>query len=231
MGWVSRRWLLTGLAWSAGGLGGTALCMAAPRHTGGERGTAELAVIVHDMAEVPPQTLSRAKQDVDRIFSRARVRIAWLLCPEAAAADGSRPCPPRPAGGIMLRIVPTDLDYIGGSALGYTVPGPEAFYATVSLPRVRRCVAHQSISAASLGDVLGHAMAHEIAHILLGTNSHSAAGLMQPDWNARALDDASKGRLNLLRSQEARVRDAITRRVRGEAAGILLSGTRRQKLR
>ena len=30
---------------------------------------------------------------------------------------------------------------------------------------------------------LGHVMAHEVGHLLLGGHSHAATGLMTPDWN------------------------------------------------
>lgn len=188
---------------------------------GNEQDFETLTVLVHDMAGVRPDSLVRAQQGVERIFSRAGVGIHWLKCPDAPPdASGLQPCPPRPAGTIVLRIVPTDLEYIGKAALGYALPGRDAMYATVSLPRVQLCVSRQKKSAANLDDVLGHAMAHEIAHILLGTNSHSPAGLMRADWDSRALDDVSKGRLNLLPDEEVRVRDAVARRVRGDMGAV-----------
>lgn len=175
-------------------------------------------ILVHDMAAVPAEVLARAKEEVTRIFSRANVRIAWLYCSATAGeADVLRPCPPRPAGTIILRIVPATLDFLDAPALGYALtPGRAGVYATVSFRRVQLCVARQTTSAASLEQVLGHATAHELGHILLGTNSHSAAGLMRPDWDARALDDASKGRLNFLPDEARRIQDAVAQRVRGE---------------
>ena len=37
------------------------------------------------------------------------------------------------------------------------------------------------------GTLLGRAMAHELGHLLLGTNEHSGHGLMRPRWNAAEL--------------------------------------------
>ena len=33
-----------------------------------------------------------------------------------------------------------------------------------------------------LGKILGHAIAHEVGHVLLGTNGHSVGGLMRARW-------------------------------------------------
>jgi hypothetical protein len=51
------------------------------------------------------------------------------------------------------------------------------------------------ISGASLASILGHAIAHELGHLLLGTNSHSPAGIMRARWQPADLASASKGAL------------------------------------
>jgi len=38
-------------------------------------------------------------------------------------------------------------------------------------------------------------MAHEIAHLLLGTNSHAAEGIMRAQWQRDELLSVSKGEL------------------------------------
>ena len=46
-----------------------------------------------------------------------------------------------------------------------------------------------------IGSILGHVMAHEIAHLLLGINSHSQFGIMRARWQREELLRASKGEL------------------------------------
>jgi hypothetical protein len=41
----------------------------------------------------------------------------------------------------------------------------------------------------SKGQILGHAVAHEIGHLLMGTNSHSSRGLMRGNWKVDALHE------------------------------------------
>ena len=56
----------------------------------------------------------------------------------------------------------------------------------------------------SLEQVLGHAMAHELGHLLLGSNSHSSTGIMSGKWRADELKRAAKGDL-LFTAQQARI--------------------------
>jgi hypothetical protein len=51
-----------------------------------------------------------------------------------------------------------------------------------------------------LARVLGHVMAHELGHLLLGSNAHSRQGIMCPRWHGDELHLASKG--SLLCSEE-----------------------------
>jgi hypothetical protein len=44
--------------------------------------------------------------------------------------------------------------------------------------------------------ILGHAMAHEIGHVLLGSREHATGGLMQANWNPATWRLASAGLLN-----------------------------------
>lgn len=173
-----------------------------------------LPIFVHDMAGVSDEVLSTAREEITRILSDAGVRIVWLGYPfqqseDELVASGNG----RPTGTIILRIVPATLDYVDRAALGLALlSGPEAVYGTISYPRVQRCIARQVISTASAGQVLGHAMAHEVGHLLLGVGSHSENGLMRPTWDERALNDVSRGILGFSGDEARRIQDAVDRR-------------------
>ena len=192
---------------------------AAQRSRGGALEDPTQAVFLRDFAGVPAGVLSGAKAEVARIFSMAHVGIEWLDC--FSTLDEARepnPCPGRP-GTIVLRVVLDPSGFIDKRALGYSILSEQgSFYATVSYTRVQQLMANLE-SAASLKQVLGHAMAHELGHILLGHGSHSETGLMQGNWDASQLNDASMGRLNFSRDQAWRIRDAVARRARDGALG------------
>jgi hypothetical protein len=56
---------------------------------------------------------------------------------------------------------------------------------------VDRVTALADASASSVATLLGYAIAHEIGHLLLGTNSHGLRGLMRPLWSR---DEVRRGR-------------------------------------
>ncbi len=58
--------------------------------------------------------------------------------------------------------------------------------------------------------ILGHAMAHEIGHLLLGVQSHSRSGLMTRVWKERELRLASTGLLRFTQAQSLRMRQQIS---------------------
>jgi hypothetical protein len=157
-----------------------------------------------------------AKSEVSRIFLKTGVAITWLDCsPHSSEAERSRTCPEHPASSIVLRLVPSRLSYLNAAALGFALPtGKTGVYATVSFSRVERCVRLQTTSSANLEQILGHAIAHELGHILLGTGSHAPSGLMQPDWNAEVLRDVATGRLFFSRDQAQSIRNAVDTRLR-----------------
>ena len=47
----------------------------------------------------------------------------------------------------------------------------------------------------SLSRILGNTMAHEVGHLLLGTNAHSQMGIMRPKWQGQELRRVGMGAL------------------------------------
>ena len=46
-----------------------------------------------------------------------------------------------------------------------------------------------------LPQILGHAIAHEMGHVLLRTSGHSSTGIMRAQWTADDLRRAARGQL------------------------------------
>jgi hypothetical protein len=61
--------------------------------------------------------------------------------------------------------------------------------------------------------ILGSAIAHEVGHLLLGPNSHSAGGIMQGEWGPKQLQLALMGRLLFASQQEKLIRAEARRRM------------------
>ena len=74
-------------------------------------------------------------------------------------------------------------------------------------------------SSVPLPVVLGHTMAHEVGHLLLGTAEHAAAGLMQARWSSGDLARAARGQLRFSEQESSRLRAAAFTLAHPLAAG------------
>ena len=72
------------------------------------------------------------------------------------------------------------------------------------------------VGADAGGLLLGHLIAHEIGHLLLGPDRHSSTGIMRPKWSRKDAKVASSGELLFTRAQGRRIRAQVLKRMRAE---------------
>ena len=87
----------------------------------------------------------------------------------------------------------------------------------VSYDRVEQICADFNLPRSTL---LGHVMAHELGHFLLGKNSHSSDGIMIASFREQDLRRAERGKLLFTKRQAVQMRA----RIRGVALGADSSG-------
>jgi hypothetical protein len=129
-------------------------------------------VVVHNVAEVPAQSLSSAQAKVERILADAGVSVSWdSICPPLASCVQF--IIRREPGGGPGELPP--------SALGTTLVGGLSQTPTCFIFQDRV----QSFSRAHHfreESILAHAMAHELGHALLPAPAHTESGLMMAEW-------------------------------------------------
>ena len=76
---------------------------------------------------------------------------------------------------------------------------------------------------ADLGCILGHMIAHELGHLLLG-RGHSHTGLMSAEVSGRTLKLAGAGRVQFTRKQVKRVRKSVGERIKSVPARVAAAG-------
>ena len=149
-----------------------------------ETWTTRVTVRVYD-ATGGQQDWTTAFELAASIVSAASVEIVWIHCNESPRHAVHLRCGRRLAAGeLVLRIVraPVPADYRGGLPLGHALIDMEkgvGTLATVYLDRVQ-WVARDT--GADAGVLLGRAVAHEIGHLLMASNTHGPGGLMRPVW-------------------------------------------------
>jgi hypothetical protein len=154
-----------------------------------------VTVSIHNDAAIPSGVLLQAEAEASRVFQHAGLEIRWLNCPLPAAG----PVDPAQCEAadfplhLQLRIAKHSLN-LNEFTMGvsYLSADGTGCYADLFYNRAERL---HEISRVSLATILGHAIAHELGHLLLGTNSHSLVGIMRARWQPTDLASASKGAL------------------------------------
>ncbi len=136
---------------------------------------ATLTVVVHitDLARTDPEDFGRARDEAQRIFDGAGVRLVWV---DIAQGPGARACE-----GLNLFVSflsPYLVEQRAAQGVKSTVLGsasPSTGHAFIHSPRVRELAPRRRIDE---GVLLGRVVAHEVGHLLLGGHDHSRTGLM-----------------------------------------------------
>jgi hypothetical protein len=176
-----------------------------------DQNSPEITIFVYNTARVSLPDLSLAEQQASMIFRQTGIVTAWVNC---SAASLKGPCRPSGPSQFILHIVAhgkTSSDAVFGVAfLGTDGSGR---YCDVFYDRVEKMHRDGGDSRARL---LGTVAAHEIGHLLLGSQSHSAMGVMSAHWRGEELRRVSMGSLRFTSEQASRMRARIGDWQRGE---------------
>jgi hypothetical protein len=148
----------------------------------------------------------RIALDVARaVFSTASVDVAWTICETGTCLTPS-------AEALKLRIVLSpDRGEPSSGVLGQALIDSRSragALATVFLDRTERLARELGIDHRTL---LGRAIAHELAHLLLGSSTHGV-GLMREIWSHEELLGARRGDWQLDPLDAAAIRNRLARR-------------------
>ncbi len=177
-----------------------------------------LRVSVFDDAGVGTATLRKAEREASRVFRRANIEVIWLQCPQNSSEQISfgRCSEVSFPEHLVLRIARRSRD-AKKSTLGMSFQSADGKGCYVDL-FYESTMELQTESRIGAAIILGHAMAHELGHLLLGTNSHSPDGLMRAHWGPSDLAQAAKGNLLFSAEESTRMRSRFTRDDSGEFA-------------
>jgi hypothetical protein len=162
----------------------------------------QLTLGVCDKASVNPEVLASAKRQTLAIFGRAGVNVRWV------DLDHRSKCA-IPAGTFnwfVILIVPKATEGPSPNAMGFApsrrVPFPRAYVFYNWVQTFVRIVGQKQKAQYGDGVILGHAIAHELGHLLIPDHSHSLMGIMSSEWEYKHWEDAASGRL-LFNQEEA----------------------------
>ena len=190
-------------------LGGMTFAATAERET-----TPQIEIRVHNYAKAPKRTLERAEKETTRILRQAGVEATWQRCaPYPDGVDKNPECGRKMNPTVLvLRILPRkmaarlskDRDTFGFAASGSN--GEFGYLADMFYDRIENLATRRGEECALL---LGHFVAHEVGHLLLGAGSHSRSGIMHVPFDKMQLQRAVTGTLLFTPREAERMRTQV----------------------
>ncbi len=162
-----------------------------------------ISVQVSDLARVPAATLAQAQTDASRIFRQGGIAVDWESYQVSQPAPGSVR--------LIISILPHATAPASSLAMGYA---GGVVHATIFWDRIQELAQ----TAGSADVILGHAIAHEIGHLLMGWE-HTQIGVMRPKWNKEDIRMAAQGHLPFTHAQAESLRAIVAQR--GNEVGSL----------
>jgi hypothetical protein len=197
-------------------LAGSSSAVPRAKQTERSKNEEQITIRIHNYAKVKASILLPAERAAADIFREAGVDSLWVNCfaggAELAEAACANPVTPLD---LVLNLLPRSMaqrlhfhDEVFGFAMEAT--GKEfGLFASVFYDNVKDCAVQRHLDLAQL---LGDAIAHELAHLLLGANSHSSHGLMCASWSGKKLLVAEQRGLSFLSSETQRLQITLTAR-------------------
>jgi hypothetical protein len=179
---------------------------------------AEVSISVHDYAGVSTSVLVAAEDQAREIFRRAGLETVWRNCSPKLEKHEPESCYFADATHLTLKISPHAMnaqvrDRIDVLGTSYPDELGAGYFAYVFYDRVRELAQRRTLGHTLLADV----MAHEIGHLLLGSNSHSVSGIMCARWDAEQLRNVAEGSMSFAASESRQMRERVFTRQSAQA--------------
>jgi len=172
-----------------------------------ESANPEITVVVQNSTTLSAEIVNESELEAARIFRSAGLSITWVNC-FAGSRKLEDACHRSPGPGqFVLHIVPsgkTSSDLVFG--LAFLDERGVGKYSDVFLDRIEEACRQ---SGADLSRLLGAVAAHELGHLLLGTQAHSYSGVMTAIWKETTLRYESMGFLLFTHEQGSLMRARI----------------------
>lgn len=209
------------MQWRVGNWAFAAMALAPPVGAAGL--DLKITILVYNYAGLPQGVMAQAESEAERIYRRADIGMEWLDCPlSREQADQYPACQVAPSPTkLAIRLVPRAMAERYRQAedtFGFAQYPGDGTFGTVSNVFCHDSEALAKRHGMTHGILLGHLMAHEIGHLLLGAGSHAASGIMHVPWHKRELEMIAQRFLLFLPNEEEQLRASIRARVSLEKA-------------
>ena len=180
----------------------------------------QITIRIRDYAQAAPSVRRHAEQAAGEILAKAGVDTRWIECPVGSSSTGA--CAgPMTTLVLVVNLLPRSMsDRLrrAGGVLGVAIEASDNKFAYVASIFYDESKDHAEEFQVNFGELLGDVIAHELGHLLLGTNSHSSSGLMSAFWSGNRLRMAAQGLLAFTDAQAKQISAAMAARALAAAA-------------
>ena len=170
-----------------------------------------ITVRVYNYSQTPSAVQAEAEREAGRILTDAGLKIVWVHCPIGPISMPQNPCPePIEAADIRLPILSVPArNVLQDTVFGFAIaPALATVYAESAFR-----FAKDDEGKYEAPTILGCAIAHEIGHLLLGSNKHSVSGVMCARWEHKHVRQTLMGALLFSPGEAQRMQAEVRRRV------------------
>ena len=176
----------------------------------------QIIVHVYNYAQVDAGDLLGGEQIAANILRKAGVDTVWLACSTGEVMRSEAECP-RPSSplDLTLKLVTSAKAKNFGlveDAFGFAAGSEDkefSCYAWVFYDLLQESAVKLQVSSAH---ILGNIIAHELGHLLLGTNAHSNWGIMRGRWADKQLLAADRGELGFSNTERGKIQSGVAAR-------------------
>ena len=174
----------------------------------------DMVVRIYNIARLPQSDIAASRRVAENIFGRAGIQVRWRECTAISLGSADDVCMERLQPREVIARLVTGGHLSPGRVFGQAliIDGYLSTMATIFADRITTATARLGVDRATL---LGRTLAHELGHLLLGTNSHAAYGLMRGLWPDDAMRSDTGHEWRFSDRQARQMKRALVRRTEG----------------
>lgn len=188
-------------------------------HAASSRETSlEITIHLYDYSGMEESAARDARTSAETILTKAGIGVHWQDCPVHPPKDAAPVCSTgsSDATDFIVAVLPESMAARIASnpqQFGTSVTSAKGGFPTHAYVFKDRIVDFAAAERAPWTSLIGTVIAHEIGHLLLGTDSHFPAGIMRGSWSREDVKDAQMGVLTFTSRQADQLRADVRRRL------------------